>query len=130
MKKFLKVLAATAALASVVPFKIKADDNSGSVEALLWKANWTLDPDYQSDPDVNITFGFNNPFAKGNPEDHLFADELVVDYCCDNTLVHDCGNIPDCPECDCDCDCDDECDCDCDCGCGEADTACDCGCTE
>ena len=120
MKKFLKVLAATAALASVVPFKIKADDNSGSVEALLWKVNWNMDPDYQSDPEVNVTFGFNNPFADANPEKHLFADDLVIDYCCDNTLVHDCGNIPDfpCNECDCD-DTEDDCDCDCGCNCGE-----------
>ena len=122
MKKFLKVLAATAALASVIPFKVKADENSGSVEAMLWKANWTLDPDYQADPDINVTFGFNNPFAKENPEDHLFADELVVDYCCDNSLVHDCGNIPDCPDIECECDCEGAettCECDCGCSCGE-----------
>lgn len=90
MKKFLKILAATAAIASVVPFHGEGDEKGGTIEALLWKAKWTIDPDYQSDPDVNITIGFNNPFKKKNAESELFADELVVDYCCDSTLIHDC----------------------------------------
>ena len=118
MKKFLKVLAATAALASVVPFKVKADENSGSVEALLWKATWTLDPDYQADPDVNVTFGFNNPFAKSE-EEHLFADELVVDYCCDSSLQNTVA--PHADEC-CEEDFEDED--------YEDEDPCDCGCTE
>ena len=88
MKKFLKVLAGAAALAAIVPFKCKADENGGSVEGLLYKVNWNLDPDYQSEPEVNVTFGFNNPFEKKNEESHLFADELVVDYCCDDTLAN------------------------------------------
>ena len=96
MKKILKVLAATAALAAVVPFHGEGDENGGTVEALLWKAKWTMDPDYQSDPEVNISFGFNNPFKKKSPEAELFADELVVDYCCDSTLVHDCANNEEC----------------------------------
>ena len=92
MKKILKVLAATAALAAVVPFHGEGDETGGTVEALLWKAKWTMDPDYQSDPEVNISFGFNNPFKKKNPEAELFADELVVDYCCDSTLADDCAH--------------------------------------
>ena len=96
MKKILKVLAATAALAAVVPFHGEADDNGGTIEALLWKAKWTMDPDYQSDPEVNISFGFNNPFKKKSPEAELFADELVVDYCCDSTLAQDCAHNDKC----------------------------------
>lgn len=88
MKKFLKVLAGAAALAAIVPFKVKADENGGTVKGLLYNVNWNLDPDYQSEPEVNVTFGFNNPFEKDSEESHLFADELVVDYCCDDTLAN------------------------------------------
>ena len=86
--KFLKVLAAVAAVAAVVPYKAKADENGGEVEGLFWKATWSLDPNYQSDPDINVTFGFNNPFRKENEESQLFADDLTVDYCCDSSLAH------------------------------------------
>ena len=88
MKKFLKILAATAAVAAVIPLRGEGDENGGELEGLLWKATWKLDPHYQSEPDINITFGLNNPFKKANKESHLFADELVVDYCCDETLTH------------------------------------------
>lgn len=87
MKKFLKVLATAAALAAVVPYKAKADENGGELKGLLWKATWNLDPDHRSESDINITFGFNNPFENENNESHLFADELVVDYCCDDSLA-------------------------------------------
>ena len=118
MKKFLKVLAAVAAVAAVVPYKAKADENGGEVEGLLWKANWKLDPDYQSDPDINITFGFNNPFEKLNNESHLFADDLVVDYCCDETLAQN-GETRVYTEeavAECDCCCEDTADCGCNTG--------------
>ena len=87
MKKFLKILAAAAAVAAVVPYKCKTDENSGLVQGLLYKVTWTKDPDCLSEPDVNVSFGFNNPFEKQMEESELFADELVVDYCCDDTLV-------------------------------------------
>ena len=57
MKKFLKILAGAAALAAVVPFKCKADENGGEVKGLLYKVNWSIDPDYQSDPEVNVSSG-------------------------------------------------------------------------
>ena len=88
MKKLLKVLAGAAALAAIVPFKCKADENGGTVQGLLYKVDWSVDPDYQSEPEVNVTFGFNNPFEKNKEESHIFADEIVVDYCCDETLAH------------------------------------------
>ena len=87
MKKVLKILAAAAAVAAVVPYKCKTDENGGVVQGLLYKVTWTQDPDFMSEPDVNVTFGFNNPFEKKGEESELFADELVVDYCCDDTLV-------------------------------------------
>ena len=137
MTKFLKVLAATAALAAVVPFHGEGDDKGGTVEALLWKAKWTRDPDYQSDPEVNISFGFNNPFKKKNEEAELFADELVVDYCGDNTMTYSyCCDTPDVeydnvdattteePEKSCTCG-DQNNDCGSDCTCGDQ-----CTCTE
>ncbi len=79
MMKLLKILAATAAVASVVPVRNKITENSGSLEALLWKASWTVDPDYQSEPNVNITVGFNNIFRKADKDAELFAEEVVVD---------------------------------------------------
>ena len=139
MKKFLKVLAAAAALAAVVPYKAKADENGGEVEGLLWKATWKLDPDYQSDPDINVTIGLNNPFEKLNKESHLFADDLVVDYCCDETLTH--APVTNesrlyteedvkeeetvVVENNCSCTESSDCGCESDCGCGD-----DCGCKE
>ena len=86
MKKVFKILAAAAAVAAVVPYKCKANESGGLVQGLLYKVTWTQDPDYLSEPDVHVTFGFNNPFAK-NEEEHIFADDLTVDYCCDDTLV-------------------------------------------
>ena len=92
MNKILKALAATAALAAVVPFHGEGDKNKGSIKALLWRADWDIDPDYQAQSDIKVLIGFNNPFEKKNEETHLFADELVVDYCCDSTLVRDCAH--------------------------------------
>ena len=139
MKKVLKILAATAAVASIIPLRCESDEKGGSLEGLLWKAKWTIDPDYQSDPEVNITFGFNNPFKKKDDEAHLFADELVVDYCCDSTLIHDCAPhecscAPDAESDDVDAHtCEDDCQCDKNCDCHEESSqpCCgDCGCTE
>ena len=130
MKKILKVLAATAALAAVVPFHGEGDKTKGSIKALLWRADWDIDPDYQSQSDINVLIGFNNPFKKENKESELFADDLVVDYCCDTTLVRDfdCAEDEDCaPDAEYDdvdastkeCDCGSECTCGDHCSCGE-----------
>ena len=100
MKKFLKVLAAAAAVASVVPFHAEGDKNKGVIKALLWRADWNIDPDYQSQSDINVLIGFNNPFEHFNKESDLFADDLVVDYCCDGetvTYTEECT----CEECSC-----------------------------
>ena len=106
MKKFLKVLAAVAAVAAVVPYRGEGDEKGGELEGLLWKATWTRDPDYHSEPDINVTFGFNNPFKGLKKEPKLFADDLVVDYCGEggitpNTVMYR----------DEDCTCDHECEC-------------------
>lgn len=106
MKKFLKVLAAVAAVAAVVPYRGEGDEKGGEIEGLLWKATWTRDPDYQSDPDIHVTIGFNNPFEALKKESHLFADDLVVDYSGGNNatvIVRD-------EECNCEdeCKCDDD----------------------
>ena len=87
MKKFLKVLATAAAVAAVVPFRGEGDEKGGELEGLLWKATWTRDPEHKTESDINITFGFNNPLKLFNKEADLFADDLVVDYCCDGKTV-------------------------------------------
>lgn len=117
MKKFLKILATAAAVAAVIPYKAQADENGGEVEGLFWKVDWKLDPDYQSDPDINVTLGFNNPFEAFKKESHLFADDLVVDYCCDegitpNTVMYrdetcECSGADEC-KCECENACEDD----------------------
>ena len=97
--KLLKILAATAAVASVIPLRNKVTKNSGSLEALLWKASWSVDPDYQSEPDVHITVGFNNIFRKADKEEELFDEEVVVAE--DESVFY-----ADTDHCDCDYDCD------------------------
>ena len=87
MKKFLKVLATAAAVAAVVPFHAEGDKNKGSIKALLWRADWDIDPDYQSQSDINVLIGFNNPFEGLNKESELFADDLVVDYNCNGETI-------------------------------------------
>ncbi|MBR2894407.1 MAG: hypothetical protein IKC03_01945 [Oscillospiraceae bacterium] len=88
MKKLLKTLAATAVLASVIPTKWNKTEDGGTLEAMLWKATWTPKENAPGSTEVNINFGFHNPFPKKkNAEDNLFADELIVDYTCDNNTV-------------------------------------------
>ncbi len=112
MKKFLKVLAAVAAVAAVVPYRGEGDEKGGEIEGLLWKATWTRDPDYQSDPDINVTFGFNNPFKSLKKESELFADDLVVDYCGEGGIAPNTVMYHD-EECACgdDCKCENNCTC-------------------
>ena len=90
MKKLLKTLAATAVFASVIPTKWNKTEDGGSLEAMLWKATWTPKEIAPGSTEVNIHFGFHNPFSnkKKNEEEDLFADELIVDYTCDNTVVY------------------------------------------
>ena len=91
MKNFLKFLATAAAVAAVVPFHAEGDKHSGEIKGLLWKASWKIDPEHKTQSDINVLIGFNNPFdhLKKNDEDELFADDLVVDYCCDETLARE-----------------------------------------
>ena len=88
MKKFLKVLATAAAVAAVVPFHGEGDKHSGEIKGLLWKASWKIDPEHKTQSDINVIIGFNNPFEHfGNKESELFADDLMVNYCCDGETV-------------------------------------------
>ncbi|MBR2131098.1 MAG: hypothetical protein IJ955_00930 [Oscillospiraceae bacterium] len=90
MKKLLKTLAATAVLASVIPTKWNKTEDGGTLEAMLWKATWTPKENAPGSTEVNINFGFHNPFPKKkNEEEDFFADELIVDYTHDsNTIVY------------------------------------------
>ena len=84
MKKFLKVLATAAAVAAVVPFHGEGDKHSGEIKGLLWKASWKIDPEHKTQSDINVIIGFNNPIKHfSNKEADLFADDLMVNYCCD-----------------------------------------------
>ena len=101
MKKFLKVLATAAAVAAVVPFHGEGDKHNGEIKGLLWKASWKIDPEHKAQSDINVIIGFNNPFKHfSNKESELFADDLMVNYCCDGetvTYTDDCT----CEECSC-----------------------------
>ena len=119
MKKFLKVLATAAAVAAVVPFHGEGDKYSGEIKSLLWKANWKIDPERKTQSDINVLIGFNNPFEHFNKEADLFADDLVVDYCCDegitpNTVIYrdeecECGCEAEAPAAEENCECSDCC---------------------
>ena len=100
MKKFLKVLATAAAVASVVPFHAEGDKHSGELKSLLWKASWKIDPERKEQSDINVLIGFNNPFEHFRKEADLFADDLMVNYTCDDktvTYTEECT----CEECSC-----------------------------
>ena len=109
MKKFLKVLAAVAAVAAVVPYRGEGDEKGGELEGLLWKATWTRDPDYHTEPDINVTFGFNNPFKSLKKESELFADDLVVDYCAEGGITPNTVMYRD-EDCTCECESGNKCD--------------------
>lgn len=83
MKTFLKVLGTTALLASLVPFSHKKDEENDqdTYQALLWTAVNRPDPEKENARKLDISIGFNNPFAKAEDEEaHLFADDLTVSY--------------------------------------------------
>ena len=108
MKKFLKVLATVAAVAAVVPFHGEGDEHGGELEGLFWRVDWKRDPDFHSEPDINVTFGFNNPFKNLKKESDLFADDLVVDYCCDGGITPNTVMYRDEDCCGDNCQCDDD----------------------
>lgn len=83
MKTFLKVLGTTALLASLVPFSHKKDEETDqeTYQALLWTAVNRPDPEAEAKRKLDIRFGFNNPFSKGEADEaHLFADDLSINY--------------------------------------------------
>ena len=86
MKKGLKIagaIAGFAALAAILPYSCKKDEENDklTVQALLWK--YTNQPDHETPGNrkVSIDIGFHNPFKEDN-DHHLMDDEddlLLID---------------------------------------------------
>lgn len=75
MKNAWKVLAFTAAAATLIPFVHKKDEEADqeTFQALLWKVVNRPDPEAENKRKLEITIGFNNPFE--NPEKALFDED-------------------------------------------------------
>lgn len=80
MKKAWKILAFTAAAASLIPFVHKKDEaaDQETFQALLWKVVNRPDPDAEDKRKIEVTLGFNNPFSDPSAEP-LFADDEEPD---------------------------------------------------
>lgn len=80
MKKFLKVLGITAAVAALAPYRIGRDEETGEkkVEALLWRATATPGGGDER-MSVDVSFGFQSPFAPKSGEP-LFDEEPVAEF--------------------------------------------------
>ncbi len=83
MKKGLKIagtIAGLAALAAVLPYSCKKDedDDKLTVQALLWK--YTNQPDHETPGNrkVSIDIGFHNPFAVENDDLLMDAEDDLI----------------------------------------------------
>lgn len=76
MKNVWKILAFSAAAASLIPFVHKKDEatDQETFQALLWKVVNRPDPDAENKRKLEITIGFNNPFSN-DPEGPTFAGD-------------------------------------------------------
>ena len=93
MKKGLKIagtIAGIAALASLLPYAVRKDEenNETTVQALLWK--YTNKPDHEAPGSrkVSVDIGFHNPFQCDN-------DDLLMDDCDEPIL--DCSPVEEVP---------------------------------
>ena len=75
--KLWKVLGAAALAASVIPYRVRRDEETGETryQALLWQATRTPQEGDKDLLDINI--GLQKP---QEDEPHLFSDELCVEY--------------------------------------------------
>lgn len=92
MKKGLKIagtIAGIAALASLLPYSCKKDEETDelTVKALLWKYSNQPDHEIESNRKVSIDIGFHNPFASEN-------DDLLMDDGEEEEPILDCSPIP------------------------------------
>ena len=64
MKKVLKILGITAAVAALTPYRIHKDKETGEkkVEALLWRAT-AAPKDGEEKMTLDVSVGFQSPFA-------------------------------------------------------------------
>ena len=79
MKKVLKILGITAAVAALTPYRIHKDKETGEkkVEALLWRATTGTNDEEKMTLDVSV--GIQSPFAPKS-EEPLFEEELVAEF--------------------------------------------------
>ena len=78
MKKGWKIVGAIAALAALIPYSVKKDEENDklTVQALLWK--YTNQPDHET-PDnrnISVVVGFHNPMAEKKEEPTAAGEEI------------------------------------------------------
>ena len=80
MKKVLKILGITAAVAALTPYRIHKDKETGEkkVEALLWRAT-AAPKDGEEKMTLDVSVGFQSPFASKS-EEPLFEEEPVAEF--------------------------------------------------
>ena len=80
MKKVLKILGITAAVAALTPYRIHKDKETGEkkVEALLWRAT-AAPKDGEEKMTLDVSVGFQSPFTPKS-EEPLFEEELVAEF--------------------------------------------------
>ena len=80
MKKVLKILGITAAVAALTPYRIHKDKETGEkkVEALLWRAT-AVPKDGEEKMTLDVSVGFQSPFASKS-EEPLFEEEPVAEF--------------------------------------------------
>jgi len=74
MKKLWKALGITALAATLIPYRVRKDHETGAttMDALLWQA--TRRP-AEGEGQLDITFGFKSPFQELQEERGLFTDD-------------------------------------------------------
>lgn len=80
MKKVLKILGITAAVAALTPYRIHKDKETGEkkVEALPWRAT-AAPKDGEEKMTLDVSVGFQSPFASKS-EEPLFEEEPVAEF--------------------------------------------------
>ena len=78
MKKVLKILGITAAVAALTPYRIHKDKETGEkkVEALLWRAT-AAPKDGEEKMTLDVSVGFQSPFASKSEEPLLAEFEVT-----------------------------------------------------
>ena len=76
MKKGWKIIGAVAALAALLPYCVKKDEEADTltVRALLWEYTNQPNDEFPGNRNISIDIGFHNPLAENT--EGLFAEDV------------------------------------------------------